>query len=76
MIRTALLPRLAGILVAVGAPAHLIGFGLAQLASPALWWIAVAGRISLGAGLAWPGYGLWHPPAAAGRLPVNVRTRP
>ena len=54
MIRTASLPRLAGILVAVGAPAHLIGFGLAQLVSPALWSIAVAGSISLGA-LAWPG---------------------
>ena len=60
IIRTASLHRLAGILVAVGAPAHLIGFGLAQLVSPALWWIAVAGSISLGAGLAWPGYRLWH----------------
>ena len=76
MIRTASLPRLAGILVAVGAPAHLIGFGLAQLVSPALWWIAVAGSVSLGAGLAWPGYRLWHPGAAAGRFPVDVRTRP
>jgi hypothetical protein len=76
MLRTASLPRLAGILVAVGAPAHLIGFGLAQLVSPALWWIAVAGSISLGAGLAWPGYRLWHPLAAAGRLPVDMRTRP
>ena len=76
MIRTASLPRLAGILVAVGAPAHLIGFGLAQLVSPALWWIAVAGSVSLGAGLAWPGYRLWHPRAAAGQFPVDVRTRP
>src|ERR671910_610192 len=55
MIKTASLPRLAGILVAVGAPAHLIGFGLAQLVSSTLWWIAVAGSVSLGAGLAWPG---------------------
>jgi hypothetical protein len=76
MIRTTSLPRLAGILVAVGAPAHLIGFGLAQLVTPALWWIAVAGSVSLGTGLAWPGYGLWHPRAAAGRFPVDVRTRP
>ena len=76
MIRTASLPRLAGILVAVGAPAHLIGFGLAQLVSPTLWWIAVAGSASLGAGLAWPGYRLWHPRAAAGQFPVDVRTRP
>jgi hypothetical protein len=53
MIRTASLPRLAGILVAVGAPAHLIGFGLAQLVSPTLWWIAVAGASAWA--LAWPG---------------------
>ena len=57
MTRTASLPRLAGILVAVGAPAHLIGFG-SPSSSPALWWIAVAGSVSLGAGLAWPGYRL------------------
>jgi hypothetical protein len=75
-IRAASLPRLAGILVAVGAPAHLIGFGLAQLVTPALWSIAVAGSVSLGTGLAWPGYRLWHPRAAAGRFPVDVRTRP
>ena len=40
MIKRASLPRLAGILVAVGAPSHLIGFGVAQLVSPALWPIA------------------------------------
>jgi hypothetical protein len=75
MIRPAVLPRLAGILVAVGGPAHLIGFGLAQLVSPSLWPIAVVGSISLGAGLAWPGYRLWHPSVAAvqtygGRTPA------
>ena len=67
MTRSPSLPRLAGILVAVGAPAHLLGFGLAQLVSPALWPIAVVGSISLGAGLAWPGYRLWSRPAAADR---------
>jgi hypothetical protein len=37
MIRTAMLLRWAGILVAVGAPAHLLGFGIAQLVSTAAW---------------------------------------
>jgi hypothetical protein len=73
MIRTASLPRLAGILVAVGGPAHLIGFGVAQLVSPALWPIAIAGSISLGAGLAWPGFRLWRAPAT--RSEPSERTR-
>jgi hypothetical protein len=67
MARTATIPRLAGVLVAVGGPLHLLGFGVAQLVSPALWPIAVLGSASLGAGLAWPGYRLWHPPATAER---------
>ena len=33
MIRTAALPRWSGLLVAVGAPAHPLGFGIAQLVS-------------------------------------------
>ncbi len=60
MTRTPSLPRLAGILVAVGAPTHLLGFGVAQLVSPSLWLIAVVGSVILAAGLAWPGYRLWH----------------
>jgi hypothetical protein len=72
---TPTVPRLAGLLVAVGAPLHLLGFGLAQLVTPALWPIAVLGAVSLGAGLAWPGYRLWRPPAAAGRRPSEARTR-
>ena len=52
-------------LVAVGAPAHLLGFGIAQLASTAAWPIAILGSASLGAGLAWPGYRLWHAAAAS-----------
>lgn len=59
MIRTATPPRWAGILVAVGAPAHLLGFGMAQLVSTAVWLVAILGSLSLGAGLAWPGYRLW-----------------
>jgi hypothetical protein len=65
MTRTATIPRLAGLLVAVGGPAHLLGFGVAQLVSPALWLIAVLGSACLGVGLAWPGYRLWHRPANA-----------
>ncbi|MDP9219262.1 MAG: hypothetical protein M3P23_01840 [Actinomycetota bacterium] len=68
-------PRLSGIFVAVGAPAHLLGFGLAQPVSPALWPIAVAGSMSLGAGLAWPGYLLWRTPASSDRSPVETRAR-
>ena len=65
MIRTATLPRWAGILVAVGAPAHLLGFGIAQLVSTAAWPIAILGSASLGAGLAWSGHRLWHRPNAS-----------
>jgi len=41
-------------------PTHLLGFGIAQLVSTAAWPIAILGSASLGAGLAWPGYRLWH----------------
>ena len=75
MIRTAGLPRLAGILVAIGAPAHLIGFGLAQLVTPVLWPIAIVGAVSLGAGLAWPGYLLWRASAGSRPLVPQKRTR-
>jgi hypothetical protein len=75
MIRTAGLPRLAGILVAIGAPAHLIGFGVAQLVSLALWPIAIVGAVSLGAGLAWPGYLLWRASAGSRLLAPGRRTR-
>jgi hypothetical protein len=74
MIRTATLPRWSGVLVAVGAPAHLLGFGIAQLVSTAAWPIAILGSVSLGAGLAWPGYRLWHPPAASNLLPSDKST--
>ena len=65
MTRISGLPRLAGFLVAVGGPAHLLGFGLAQLVSTALWPVAVLGAVSLGAGLGWPGFRLWRTGAAA-----------
>ena len=68
MNRTAALPRWSGVLVAVGAPAHLLGFGIAQLVTTAAWPIAILGSVSLGAGLAWAGYRLWHMPAASDLL--------
>jgi hypothetical protein len=59
MTRTTL-PSLSGILVALGAPAYLLGAGIAQLVSAAIWAVAVLGSAMLGVGLAWPGYRLWH----------------
>jgi hypothetical protein len=71
MIRTATLPRWSGVLVALGAPAHLLGFGIAQPVSTAAWPIAILGSVSLGAGLAGPGYQLWHTPATSNLLPSD-----
>ena len=65
MTRTATLPRLAGIFVAVGGPVYLLGAGVAQLVSPAVWAVAVLGSASLAAGMAWPGYRLWQPMTAS-----------
>ena len=65
MIRTATLPRWSGVLVAVGAPAHLLGFGIAQLVSTGAWPIAILGSVSPGAGLASPGHRLWRTPSAS-----------
>ena len=62
MIKTATLPRFSGLLVAVGAPIQVFGFALGQTVSPALWIFAILGSVALGAGLAWPGYQLWHKP--------------
>ena len=55
-------PRWSGILIAVGAPVHLLGFGIAQLGSPALWFVAILGSLLLGAGLAWCGMRMWVRP--------------
>jgi hypothetical protein len=54
-----------GVLVAPGAPAYLLGFGIAQLVSTAAWPIAILGSVSLGVGLAGPGYRLWRTPATS-----------
>ena len=65
MIRTSSMPRLSGVLVALGAPAHLLGFGMAQVVSVIFWPVAILGAVSLGAGLAWPGFRLWQTGAAS-----------
>ena len=65
MIRTATLPRWAGILVAVGAPAHLLGLGISLLVSTAAWPVAILGSVSLGLGLGRSGYRMWRAPAAS-----------
>jgi hypothetical protein len=75
MFRVATLPRWSGVLVAVGAPAHLIGFGVSQLVSTAAWSIAILGSVSLGAGLAWSGYRLWRGPAVPDALRSEESTR-
>ena len=76
MAKTATLPRLSGVLVAVGAPAHLLGFGVAQLVSTAAWSVAVLGSVSLGAGLAWPGYRLWRTPVTTDSPPLDKGNAP
>ena len=48
MTRTATPPRLAGIFVAVGRSAYLLGAGVAPIVSPTLWALAVLGSASLG----------------------------
>src|SRR5215212_301180 len=65
MTRTATLPRLSGIFVAVGGPAYLLSLGISLIVSPAVWPVAVLGSASLGVGLAWPGYRLWQPTTAS-----------
>ena len=60
MIRTVTLPRWSGVLVALGAPAHLLSFGIAQLVSTVAWAFAILRSVSLGAGVAWPCYWVWH----------------
>jgi hypothetical protein len=62
MTKTVTLPRLSGVLVAVGGPAHLLGWGVSQLVSTATWVVAILGALSLAAGLAWPGFLLWQAP--------------
>jgi hypothetical protein len=64
--------RVSGVLLAVGAPSHLLGFGMAQLLSPAIWPVAVLGSVSLGAGLTWPGHRMWRT-GPAQRPPLHTK---
>ena len=50
-----------------GRSGRLTGFGIAQLVSTA-WPIAILDCVSLGAGQAWPGYGLWQKPYVSNLL--------
>jgi hypothetical protein len=76
MIRSLALPRWSGVLVAVGAPAHLLGFGMAQLVSIAVWPVAILGAVSLGAGLALPGFRLWQTGTASSAAGGEARPEP
>lgn len=60
--RSRVFPRWSGIFMGVGAPSYLVGFGIAQLASPAFWFVAVLGSLALGSGLARTGYRIWATP--------------
>ena len=72
MVRTAL-TRVSGVLLAAGAPSHLVGFGMAQFLSPAIWPVAVFGAVSLGVGLAWAGQLLRRIGGASLRPSLSVR---
>jgi len=73
MARSKVFPRWSGILMEVGAPSYLVGFGIAQLASSAFWFVAVLGSLFLGSGLAWSGYRMWVNPGLAGTTPDPTR---
>jgi hypothetical protein len=74
MTKTAL-PRWAGVLIAVGAPAHLLGAGISLLVSTAAWPVAILGAVSLGLGLGWAGYRMWRAPTTLDSLAFNNNTR-
>ena len=74
MIRTATLPRWSGVLVALGAPGHLLSFGIAQLVTTAAWPIAILASVSLGAVLCWAGYRLWQTRTASDVLASDKAT--
>ena len=62
-------------MVAVGAPAHLLGAGMSLLVSTAAWPVAILGAVSLGLGLAWSGYRMWRAPATLDSLAFNKNMR-
>lgn len=76
VIRTATVPRWAGVLVAVGAPAHFGWFRDSSAGSTAAWPIAILGSVSLGAGLALARLpAVAHTPAASDVVVPDKPTR-
>jgi hypothetical protein len=62
-------------MVAVGAPAHLLGFGISGLVSTTAWPVAILGIVSLGLGLGWSGYWMWRVPGVSDSLASDKETR-
>jgi len=58
-LRARVLPRQAGILIAIGTPLLLVGGVLSQRVFEALFIVVILGTLVLGLGLAWAGYWLW-----------------
>ena len=58
-LRARVVPRQAGILMAIGSPLQLVGGVLSQLVFEALFIVVILGALVLGLGLAWAGYWLW-----------------
>jgi hypothetical protein len=74
MTKTVTLPRLSGVLVAVGGPAHLLGWGVSQLVSTAAWVVAILGALSLAAGVGVAWLSPLAGPAASHQRPVDKRS--
>ena len=58
-LRARVLPRQAGILMAIGSPLQLVGGVLSQFVFEPLFIVVILGTLVLGLGLAWAGYWLW-----------------
>ena len=58
-LRARVLPRQAGILMAIGSPLQLVGGVLSQFVFEPLFSVVIIGSAALGLGLAWAGYSLW-----------------
>jgi hypothetical protein len=58
-LRARVLPRQAGILIAIGTPLQLVGGVLSQFVFEPLFIVVILGALALGLGLAWAGYSLW-----------------
>jgi hypothetical protein len=73
MTRTAL-PRWSGVLVAVGAPAHLLGLGISLLVSTAAWPVAIRAASALGSAWGGPAIGCGtHQPLRICLFQINRR---